>query len=100
MKAGQRAILKEVRSIVLRTLNPKRAKVYLFGSWARDEVRRSSDIDVAVLSRMRLPDDLLPRLREMLEESHVPYRVDVVDLSEAGANLKKRVLSEGIKWAG
>ena len=84
----------------LRSLKPKRARVYLFGSWARGEVRRSSDIDVAILPRRRLPEDLLPRLREALEESHVPYKVDLVNLGEAGASLKKRVLNEGIRWAG
>ena len=45
-----------------------------------------------------LPPGLLAELREALEESTVPWRVEVVDLSETDAAFRERVLKEGIVW--
>ncbi len=38
--------------------------VYLFGSWARGEATRVSDIDLAIESETPLPPGTLARLRE------------------------------------
>jgi hypothetical protein len=51
---------------------------------------------VAVLPRRPLPTGLLSRIREALEESHVPYRVDVVDLSSVDPAFRKRILETGV----
>lgn len=73
--------LDAAREIVLEVLAGQPADVFLFGSWARGDPRRTSDIDIAVLPRGRLPPGLLSRVREALEESTIPYPVDVVDLA-------------------
>ncbi|MGH8009329.1 MAG: type VII toxin-antitoxin system MntA family adenylyltransferase antitoxin [Candidatus Binatia bacterium] len=91
-------ILAEVQRIARETLTENEV-VYLFGSWARGEATPCSDIDLAVESRTTLPPGLLARLRERLEESHIPYRVDVVDLQKADAAFRQRVLAEGIVWS-
>ena len=75
-------------------------KVYLFGSWARGEERRSSDIDIALDWVGGAPPDKLARLRDVLAESDVPFRVDVVDLSSAGEVLAGKVAKEGVQWKG
>ncbi len=90
--------LEEVRRIVLNIVDRKGA-VYLFGSWARGEATRLSDIDVAIDPPTPLPRGTLARLREQLEESSIPYHVDVVDLSRADLEFRRRVLSEGILWS-
>ena len=54
--------LDEVRRVVLRGLAGRTAKVYLFGSWARGEASRVSDIDVAVLPVDPLPIGLLAEI--------------------------------------
>ncbi len=90
--------LAEVRRIVLAGLSGYAVDVYLFGSRARGTARRGSDVDVAILPTAPLPPGLLARVRESLEESHVPYVVEVVDLSEASDALRRRVLEEGIRW--
>jgi len=45
-----------------------------------------------------LYDPALARLREALEESTVPYRVDVIDLSDVDTEFRERVRREGILW--
>lgn len=92
-------ILAEVRRIANEALAAEEVTVYLFGSWARGEATSRSDIDLAVESRTPLPPGTLARLRERLEESHIPYRVDVVDLRKTDAVFRQRVLKEGIVWS-
>jgi len=92
------AVLDRVRSIVLERLAGRPARVYLFGSWATGTRRRSSDIDVAVEAAAPLPAGLLAGLREALEESTIPYRVEVVDLADAGPAFRERVRREGVAW--
>jgi predicted nucleotidyltransferase len=91
--------LREVRRIVMRGLAGRRARVYLFGSWARGEASRVSDIDVAILPIEPLPLGLLAELQEDLEESSSLYSVDLVDLSTTSDAFRARVLSEGLPWA-
>ena len=81
-------------------LAPHGATVYLFGSWARGTQRRTSDIDIAVEASTPLPPGVLARLGEALEESPIPYRVDVMDLASADAELRDRVRREGRPWIG
>jgi predicted nucleotidyltransferase len=90
--------LGEVRRLILLAVNDQDARVYLFGSWARGEARRLSDIDVAIDPATPLPRGTLARLREQLEESSVPYHVDVVDLSRTDPAFRRRVLAEGVLW--
>lgn len=95
--ASEQDLLK-VRQIVLATLGPYPVRVFLFGSHATGRAAGASDIDVAVLPEGELPAGLISRIREELEESSVPYRVDLVDLSKTDKIFRRRVLKEGIEW--
>lgn len=92
--------LEEVRRIILGRLQGYRARVYLFGSFARGTAWRASDIDVAVLPLDPLPTGLLAEIHEALEESRALHPVDLVDLSQTGPDFRRRVESEGILWTG
>ena len=48
---------------------------------------------------MPLPAGLPSCLREKLEESRVPYEVDLVDLSQTEPAFRARVLTEGTLWS-
>jgi len=91
-------IPERVRRIVTRVLGDYDVTVYLFGSHARGDAHPHSDVDVAVESTDPLPPGVLARLREALEESTIPCRVDVVDLRDASPQLRDRVLGEGQRW--
>ncbi len=99
MKAPVRD-LEEARRIILKGLEGHAAKVYLFGSWARGEARRYSDIDVAISAPEPLPPGLLLELEEALDQSEVLYPVELVDLSTASSALRERVAAEGVPWNG
>lgn len=98
VSATAQKALDEVRRIVLEVIGSENATIYLFGSWARGDAMRASDIDIAIEPLADLPRGAFARLRERLEESHVPYRVDVVDLRKTDPEFRRRVLAEGIPW--
>ena len=93
-------ILTKVRRMVIKHLAGTPAKAYLFGSWARSEERRTSDIDIAIEfeSHSDTNHRTLMQLRHALEESTIPYRIDVVDLHEADTHIIDKVRGEGILW--
>lgn len=91
--------LEVVRDIVLRGLGGLHCRVMLFGSRATGRPGRASDVDIAILPRQPLPRGLLSSIREALEESAVPWRVDLVDLSEVDPSFRSRVFEEGIEWS-
>lgn len=91
-------ILEQVKSIVFKYLQSRPVTVYLYGSWARGEEKKTSDIDIAILSKQGLPVHIIMEIRDALEESTVPYRVDVVDLSKVDEKIKQKVLEEGVIW--
>ena len=90
--------LHTVKQIVLSELEHAKVRIYLFGSWARGEQRRSSDIDIAIDHRGAVSASEFAHIRDLLEESSVPYRVDVVDLTIACPDLARRIKEEGILW--
>lgn len=64
-----------------------------------DPVRRAlQSIDVAIEPLAALPPRVLADLREALDESTVPYAVDLVDLTAAPPASRERVRREGIPW--
>jgi predicted nucleotidyltransferase len=92
--------LEMVRRILLKRLQKYNARIYLFGSMARGEVRRTSDIDIAVLPVGNLPDGVFSQIREDLENSRVPYRVELIDLAKASPSFSAHVQKVGIPWNG
>jgi predicted nucleotidyltransferase len=91
--------LDRIKDIVLDALAGYSVTVYLFGSRARGTARRASDVDIAVEAHRPLPPGVLARLRDTLEESTVPYRVEILDLASAGDALRRRVKQEGVVWS-
>ena len=95
--ARERAIA-EVRRIVLHALGPFRARIHLVGSSARGNMQRRSDIDVAIDPIDPIPDLVFSQIRNTLEESDIPYRVDVFDLSREDDQFRTSLLDGAQSW--
>src|SRR5438034_8142028 len=90
--------IEELRRMVLDALDDHDAAVWLFGSCARDEIKQHSDIDIGILPRDDLPSGFFAELAADIEESPIPYDVDLVDLRNADPALVEEVRREGVKW--
>ncbi|WP_425478075.1 type VII toxin-antitoxin system MntA family adenylyltransferase antitoxin [Aquifex aeolicus] len=75
----------------------KKVKVILFGSRARGTHTSYSDVDIAILSDENIDNDLI-LLREEIENSLLPQKVDIVGFSKLEESFKEEILKEGKVW--
>ena len=100
MKSENNAYLQQLQQIVLDYLAGYKIKVYLIGSHAKGLARKTSDVDIALLPLEFLEPEVIANLRELLEESTIPYKVDIIDLSNVDYEFRDKVLTGAILWQG
>ncbi|RLC46431.1 MAG: nucleotidyltransferase domain-containing protein [Candidatus Cloacimonadota bacterium] len=91
-------ILKNIKTFVLEVFKDEDVKIILFGSGARGDFHRCSDIDIGIVPKNKYDKRKLILLRENLEEMNMPYKVDVVDISKVSKTFKDKALKEGEIW--
>lgn len=75
------------------------ASLLLFGSRARGDHHRLSDIDLMIIPKeghCRTDESAFAAWIE--ESSQVLHRVDLVRWEDAGTDLRERVMTEGVVW--
>jgi len=70
--------------------------VILFGSRGRGDHLETSDMDVGILPGRGMNKSKITLFRERIENSNIPYKVDVVDLSLGAKEFTQKVLKEGV----
>lgn len=98
-KSSKEYYLLSLRKLVLNYVAKYPIKVYLYGSRAKDKAHKTSDVDIALLSDIKLPVGFVSGLKELIEESTIPYQVDIVDLSQVDNEFRNKVLAEAILWS-
>jgi predicted nucleotidyltransferase len=90
--------LAQITAILAEVFQDKPCAVYLFGSRATGTNNPVSDFDIAI----ETADDISGELslaREHLEESNIPYIVDLVDLQATSSEFASKVQQEGfVLW--
>lgn len=74
------------------------AKIYLFGSRARQENTERSDIDIAIDIGSPMPLESKGQIINMIDALNIPQKTDLVDFQRAPQSLKENILREGILW--
>lgn len=95
---ARQVILANVRRIVSMVISDTPHQLYLFGSFADGKERPSSDIDIAIEAAQQIQHSTMVKLRDCLDESNIPYRVDVIDLRNASPQLEREIRRGGILW--
>ncbi|HET8687193.1 MAG TPA: nucleotidyltransferase domain-containing protein [Methanosarcina sp.] len=90
--------IQDLKSLVFETLKEENVTIILFGSRARGDFSRVSDIDIGVLPGKNFDRRKLVFLKERIENLNIPYKVDLVDLSRVSEVFKEKALREGIVW--
>jgi len=88
---------KETIIKIIKQLLPQ-SNIYLFGSRARKDNQPESDIDIAIDNNQKIDLYDLSIIKENIEESTIPFTVDIVDLNAVSDDLKKQILKDGILW--
>lgn len=86
----------EICRILEPLLKKMQVRLLLFGSRARDDACPISDIDLALKADRPIPPWLLAEIREKLDESSLPFRVDLVDYHTVSPDLQRTIDQEGV----
>ncbi len=87
--------LKQLIKIFETVIDGESVELFLYGSRATGSHDKTSDIDLAVISSQLSPFTL-SKLREALHESHIPYKMDLIDFNKAHESLRHDILNEGV----
>ena len=87
--------LKILKNIFDKCLKKQNCEVLLFGSRATGQCMEMSDIDIAIKSNEKSQPTLY-KIKEMLEESIIPFNTDVLNYFEIPDNWKTAIDKTGI----
>ena len=97
MNSAYETALRTLRKFLPRTIRYKGVVVYLFGSRARGDALPTSDIDLGIIcENPKHSATIINLLKEQIENSNIPYNVDVVDLSQVSEDFRKKALKESV----
>ena len=85
------------KEIVLSFLNQDEFCIFLFGSRAGETDASSSDLDIGIWGDRPL-GKIRHRIIKALEESIIPYKIDLVDFYSVEDSFKKEALKEIEIW--
>ncbi|MBL7542904.1 MAG: nucleotidyltransferase domain-containing protein [Bdellovibrionaceae bacterium] len=85
-----------IQNKLIRPLKSKGAQVFLFGSRAKGNHKKFSDIDLLYCLPVdkKIPGHFIHQLLMEIEESNFPYKIDLVGENELAQSYKDRVLLE------
>ena len=67
-------------------------KVILFGSWAKGNALPTSDIDIGILGKHKLPFETYVEIKNAVETIPTLRTIDVVDLQSVSAHFRETAL--------
>ena len=86
------------KEIILKHIDIQNYNVFLFGSRAVGNGSKFSDIDIGVMGTKPLDPRTIFEMEHELEESLVPYKVDIVDFFYVDEAFKNMALKKIIEW--
>ncbi|MGH2643875.1 MAG: nucleotidyltransferase family protein [Chitinophagaceae bacterium] len=87
-----------LKKIIGETIPEKDYIVFLFGSRAAKNNHQRSDIDIGIWGNKLFPPGLRFTLEEKIENSIIPYKVEIVDFKKVGEYFKKEALQHIELW--
>ncbi|HEY1835298.1 MAG TPA: nucleotidyltransferase domain-containing protein [Candidatus Saccharimonadales bacterium] len=91
--------LNELLTIVRAHVDVRTWRPVIFGSRARGTAQRFSDVDLGFVGSQPLPQKMKTELWEALDDSDIPYVIDIVDLSSVSPELRELAGKEMVQLA-
>lgn len=86
------------KEMILNHVDLNKYAVFLFGSQAIKPISRKSDIDIGILGNEKMPLVKILELKSMIENSIIPFKVDIVDFFGANSDFKQIALKNIVIW--
>jgi hypothetical protein len=90
--------ISQVHRLVIDELGDENVAIALFGSMSIGTRHHGSDIDIGIVPKGNWNSGRLSFLRQILEDSNIPYKVDIIDLSKTSESFKRHALAHAIWW--
>lgn len=97
-KNMSKAIKFRIKKIVLQYLEDENVQVGVFGSRTKAQTRTGADIDIGIIPQNGWNSSKLTLLREYLENSTIPWKVDLVDFSTVSRDFKSHAMKNWEPW--
>ncbi len=91
--------LAQLKKIVLDEFKDENVRIVLFGSRARGDFARFSDVDVGIIPLKPLRNQQkLSEVQERVDDSNIPYKVEIVNLLNTRKEFRNQALKSTIVW--
>ena len=88
-----------LKKLVLDFFKDNEVKIVLFGSRARKTNQNNSDADIGIIPKQSSSRNMnISLLKETIEQSNIPYKVDIVNLAETSPAFQRTALKEAVTW--
>ena len=88
--------LEILNNLVILPLKNAGGEVWIFGSRARGDHKKFSDIDL-LFELSDIPKGFVSQITEDIEESRIPYKVDLVNIKELASSYRDNVIRDRVK---
>ncbi len=88
----------KIKETIFKYFPPEEYEVFLFGSRAAGNNRKWSDYDIGILGKGKIPYQILTKAENELEDSDIPYRVDIIDFTQVSDKFKSIALTSKKPW--
>ena len=93
-KMNSKTAEKFIKETIFRFLDPKQYQAFIFGSRATGKAKKYSDYDIGIIGKKPIPSATKVLIEEALEESDLPYKVEIVDFTQVPEKFKKIALTK------
>lgn len=90
--------LLELKRLVLDSLKDEKVKIFLFGSRARSDNFTVSDVDIGYIPKDNFNERKITFLKDKIENSHIPYKVEIVNFNLVSEEFKQEALKDIEVW--
>jgi predicted nucleotidyltransferase len=84
----------QIRKII-RTLATNNTRAFIFGSSVTS--KNFDDVDIGIIDK-KLDEKIIAMIKNTLEESTIPYNIDIVHLDKANKSFQSKVLKDKKEW--
>ncbi len=87
---------KIISEMIIKPFSSKNAEVFVFGSRARGTHHPFSDLDILYIENPENPidDNFISQIKENLENSDLPFKVDLVNKNRVAKSYQKSIFSD------
>jgi len=88
-----------LEDLVVKPLQAIQACIWIFGSRARGDHKKFSDVDILFqVPKADIPSGLIFDIKSRVEDSRLPFKVDLVHVDDIAGSYRASIIKERRPW--